>query len=83
MVTSFKEKAYNADYVYRNVPPLALMFGCIAEGCPVQLADGSCRAVEDIRIGDCVALPSDGRLESAYVSNVWKGMGERRPYKTV
>ena len=51
--------------------PVALMWGCFAEDTQIRMADGSMRRISDIRIGDAVMQPKDGR--PVRVCNIWKG----------
>lgn len=51
--------------------PVALMWGCFAEDTQIRMADGSTRQISDIKIGDAVMQPKDGR--PVRVRNIWKG----------
>lgn len=56
---------------YQKIPFLSILWGCLAYGSEIQMADGSIRHIEEIRIGEKVANPFGGG--PATVINTWKG----------
>ena len=69
VITSFLEKPYDADQVFRVVKPVVVCYGCLAEGVLVTMADGSRRKVEQVRMGEWVRAGD----AIAQVENIWKG----------
>lgn len=56
---------------YKKIPFITILWGCLARGTNVRMADGSLRKIEDIRISEQVINPyHDG---SATVTNTWSG----------
>ncbi len=56
-----------------TIPPLYVMYGCLAEDTLIQMADGSSKRICDIRIGEMVmGIDSEAWL----VSNTWSGTEE-------
>ena len=58
----------------RSQYPRDLMCGCIAEDTMILMGDGQRKRICDIRIGERIAQPDDGR--PILVQNVWKGWEE-------
>lgn len=56
---------------YQKIPFLTILWGCLARGSKIRMADGSTVSIEDIRIGDRVMNPYGGG--AATVVNTWKG----------
>lgn len=56
---------------YQKIPFLTILWGCLARGSKIRMADGSTVSIEDIRIGDHVMNPYGGG--TAAVVNTWKG----------
>lgn len=51
------------------IPPLMLVWSCLASDTPIQMADDSVKLISEIQIGDLVKTPGG----QAKVSNIWKG----------
>lgn len=65
----------NSNSLIYNIPPLKIMWGCLAKDTLIRMADGTLKKIEDINVGDAV---QDGRNESPVtVRNIWKGEEEK------
>ena len=63
VITSDKN---HATAIYSKIPDLNIMWGCLAQGTLIMMADGSSRPIEDVRIGERVKGDSS-------ITNIWKG----------
>jgi hypothetical protein len=59
------------DPSLKQISTLRLLWGCLAEGTLILMADGGEKRVEDMRIGDKVIVDHSG--QTACVINTWKG----------
>lgn len=50
------------------------MCGCLAEDTQIRMGDGSLKRISDIRIGERIMQPENGR--PILVQNIWKGWEE-------
>lgn len=57
----------------KTIPPLYIMYGCLAADTLVEMADGSTRMICEIQIGDQVKGINS---QSCVVRNTWRGMEE-------
>ncbi|MDR2538985.1 MAG: hypothetical protein LBC43_05075, partial [Bifidobacteriaceae bacterium] len=57
-----------------QISPLLLLWGCLAKGSQILMADGSNQAIEDVRIGDTVQ--TDFQHHLAKVTNTWTNSSE-------
>lgn len=56
---------------YVKIPFLTILWGCLARGSNIRMADGSTKLIENIQIGDSVMNPYGGG--TAAVTNTWHG----------
>ncbi|MEO1412537.1 MAG: Hint domain-containing protein [Bacteroidota bacterium] len=56
-----------------SLPPMYILYGCLAAGTPVQLSDGTYRAIEDVQLGDWVR---SARGEALCVEDLTRGTEE-------
>lgn len=57
-----------------NLGPVTRMCGCLAEDTQIRMGDGSLKRISDIRIGERIMQPENGR--PILVQNIWKGWEE-------
>lgn len=62
------------------VAPIQFVWGCVAEGSLVELADGSRRAIETLTAGERVA---DGMGGSLRIAEVWRGTEDKPMVRVV
>ena len=55
----------------KKIPTLRLLWGCLAKGSMILMADGSKKQIEAVKTGDCVMTCFTGA--SALVVNCWNG----------
>jgi hypothetical protein len=55
---------------YKVIPGLRLQWGCFAEGTLIRMADGTCKAIQDITIGETVKTANG---QTAQVKDVFSG----------
>lgn len=67
-VTSFDIEPSSGE-THTKIPPLQIMWGCLAKGTKVRMADGTLETIENVRIGDQV----NGRDGAHMVRNTWRG----------
>ncbi len=63
-----------------TAPPMQIWWGCLAEGTPILLANGSKAAIQNVMVGDKVRSDKDGRVLT--VVGITEG-AERRPMVTI
>ena len=68
-VSSVTEKG---GFYMEKIPDITMKWGCLAEGTQILMADGTLKAVQDIRIGE--RIKTDGG--NAEVTNIWSGTQE-------
>ena len=61
-----------------SIAPMQFVWGCVAAGTLVRMADGSQRAIETLKIGERVA---DGHGHSLRIAEVWRGRESKPLYR--
>ncbi|MCT9825448.1 MULTISPECIES: Hint domain-containing protein [Pseudomonas] len=61
-----------------TIAPMQFVWGCVAVGTPVRMADGTLRAIETLKIGERVA---DGAGASLRIAEVWNGHEAKPLYR--
>lgn len=69
-VTSVPQAVNTPPANIATIAPMQFVWGCVAAGTQVRLADGTLRRIETLRAGERVA---DGRGGSLRIAEVWKG----------
>lgn len=65
----------NSNSLIYNIPPLKIMWGCLAKDTLIRMGDGTLKKIEDISVGNAVQDGRNGRPVT--VRNIWKGEEEK------
>lgn len=66
-----RDESPTTGVLERTIPMLQFLWGCMAHGTPILMADGKTKAIQDIKIGDKVMGVQGNEVS---VNNVWKGI---------
>jgi hypothetical protein len=66
-VTSFNHQNLKSNI--KQIPPLELLWGCLAKDTPIKMSDSSEKPISEIKIGDIIATPSGATT----VTNIFSG----------
>jgi hypothetical protein len=77
-VTSVPQAVQTLPTNLATIAPIQFVWGCVASGTAVRMADGTMRRIETLRIGERVA---DGRGGSSRIAEVWTGHEAKPLYR--
>lgn len=80
-VTSVPQAVINTPSNIARIDPMQFVWGCVAAGTQVRMADGSLRAIETLRAGERVATGAGHAGGSLRIAEVWKGFEAKPLYR--
>ena len=73
LIIASDESMSEAGGFIKTISKLHLLWGCVADHTLVRMADGSCKQIKDIKIGDRVCVKNGGH---GYVEDIIRGREE-------